>query len=700
MLKRNLCITLILTLILSLFANTFTCLQVHAYEKRVSRVKLNDGRKLTLEVGDIKKLDYEIYPKEAVIRKIKFTSKNSDIVSVDSKGVVKALKLGKTYITIDVDHHKSQVEVEVCTDKNLLAKFSDKGIVKNKVKEVTISLSTKNGIDYSYYICLPNGYIVNGNTATYTIDRNGLYPFTVYYYTGKKKTFIYEEKNLENSISEYKLNYDNDNSNTSIKTGEFDINILKKNITLEYDYEKKKVLFKSQLDKNRSILMPNNSLEENNEITYFLNTMDNGKMYNYNFTVDNKTLTCKVIRQGEYYLLMLLDYYMNDTRNMFITYKAYNFCSKSKLLTNPISQLINENGNYTVEAYSKSGLREIFNIPVQSMDYTKPSLEIALTSNKIFEITSSDNYKLDYIINYDGKYIKVDDNLKPNNKFTFTTNEYKYNGDYIFTAIDTHGNRKVCKITIKNSRSVPFIRYLSTKAHNSNLPNYIFKDVGLDKETAKNTKIFQNIFPSYMRGNNSNNFKPNSTITRAQMITILCRITNLPYDITLMNKNRYIDIDTHWAKHYICMGNKKRYINGYRDKTFRPDNTLTRADFCQMMCNISTIKTNLNNIPAIYNYDFNDINKLRAKPYILKLANRGIIKGYNNKFCPNVPIKKYEVIYAINKLFNISPSKDEMTFIENTYNKFYHYTDIKNHPNYKDIIISLIGNYVEKKEFN
>lgn len=703
MLKRNCCITLIFTLVLTLFVNSFT--YIEAYEKRISYVRLNNGQPLKLEIGDVKKLDVNIYPEDAKVNKITFSSKNNEIATISSKGIIKALKVGKTTITVNIDHRVSHIRVEVIKDKCLLAKFSEKEIVKNKIKEVSIDAFRKDGKDAYCYIYLPNGYLVEGNKATYTVDRNGSYPFTVYYGNGIKKTFIYEEKKLTHNIPN--SNTTNNSNDKNDDKDNFDINILKNNINLEYDYEKKQVLFKAKLDKNRSIIYPDNKSEINNTLTYFLSRIENGKSYDYTFTVENKKLKCKLIRQGEYYLLVLINYLKNDTRNILTTYRAYNFCSKSLLNTNPTSDYICENGNYTVEAFSQTGLREIFNIPIHDIDYIKPTIEIALTSDKTFEVIAKDNYKLDYIINYDGKYIKVQDNKNTCSEFKYITAPYLYKGSYIFTAVDTHGNRTNYTNIIKDGRSAPYIYYMGIEAHNTYLANNIFKDIGTDNgylmndnNDFKDIVVFENKFPSYMRGNNSNEFKPNSTITRAEMITILCRITNLPYDITLMNKNRYTDIDNHWAKHYICMGNRKRYINGYRDKTFRPDCNLTRADFCQMLCNISTLKTNLNSIPAIYNYDFDDINQLKAKPYILKLANRGIIKGYNSKFYPNVPIKKYEVIYAINKLFNISPSKEEMNFIENTYNKYYNYTDIKNHPNYKDIIISLIGNYVEKKEFN
>jgi len=216
--------------------------------------------------------------------------------------------------------------------------------------------------------------------------------------------------------------------------------------------------------------------------------------------------------------------------------------------------------------------------------------------------------------------------------------------------------------------------------------------------TDENT-YYNNIFPAYMKGISDTKFSPNGTITRAQMVAILCRINDLPYDISLKDKAKLNDISRHWAENYIAMAVSKRYIQGYKDKTFKPDNPLSRAEFAKMISNISTLKSKITSIPAVNNYSFTDITDayVYAKADILKLANRGIMTAEGDKFNPGANITRAEVIFAINKLYGLSTSADEFAQIEKIYNKYYNFNDIKNNPYYKDIIISLIGMYREEK---
>ena len=46
----------------------------------------------------------------------------------------------------------------------------------------------------------------------------------------------------------------------------------------------------------------------------------------------------------------------------------------------------------------------------------------------------------------------------------------------------------------------------------------------------------------------------------------------------------FTDIDNHWAKEYIEEAAKDGVVNGFQDGTFRPDDPLTRAQFCKIYC--------------------------------------------------------------------------------------------------------------------
>ena len=123
---------------------------------------------------------------------------------------------------------------------------------------------------------------------------------------------------------------------------------------------------------------------------------------------------------------------------------------------------------------------------------------------------------------------------------------------------------------------------------------------------------------------------------------------------------------------------------------------VTRADsFFQMLSSISSYKSMLNSIPATTNIEYKDIRGHWAEKEIIKIASRNIVTSNSNNFDPDKPITRGEVIYGINMLYGLNPSKIELGYIETLYNKYYNFKDIDNHKYYNDIIISLVGMYRE-----
>ncbi len=660
----------------------------------VRSIKLNNGNNLYLEVGDIKTLEVTFNPENATNTGITFSTSDKTIVSIDKTGTIKALKTGRVTLTAEMDGKKSSIYATVYVNNDLKAGFTETEPVKEKIKNITINVSSKDTNVTNFYIYLPSGYMVEGATASFAADRNGVYPFTVYDNSGTKKTFYYEVKGIKEV-------YKSDNQIEDLNQSDFDINILYNNLSLQYDYEKKQCLFNAPLDKIRTVKLPNNSTVDTMEINYYIPNISNSQINNYSFDVEGNELKLKVIRQGEFYLLVIWQESERDARNILVSYRAYNFTTSQEIMTNPDMDFITQNGAYEILAYSESGLKELFKFNIKDIDFMRPYADISITYEDKFELKVKDNRKLDYIITYDGKYIKIPDNYVSNTEYIYKhPDTFIYNGEYIFVCVDTSGNRTIVSADISSRRNVLYTRRLGTGVHNTPHIKSLFSNIGdqyyhsVDENT-----YYKNIFPAYMKGLTDTKFSPNSTITRAQMVTILCRINDLPYDISLQAKAKLTDIDGHWAANYIAMASSKRYIQGNKDKTFKPNDVLTRADFAKMINNISTLKTKIANIPAVYNYTFTDISSQYsyAKADILKLANRGVISASGDKFNPGAAITRAEVIYAINRLYGLSPSEIEFAQIEKLYNKYYNFTDIKNSPYYKDIIISIIGMYREDR---
>lgn len=76
-------------------------------------------------------------------------------------------------------------------------------------------------------------------------------------------------------------------------------------------------------------------------------------------------------------------------------------------------------------------------------------------------------------------------------------------------------------------------------------------------------------------GYSDGTFKPNSGITRAEFVTLVEKYANLASG----GEARFSDVNKgHWAYEYIAAVEQAGYIGGYGDGTFRPDGALTRAE--------------------------------------------------------------------------------------------------------------------------
>ncbi len=96
----------------------------------------------------------------------------------------------------------------------------------------------------------------------------------------------------------------------------------------------------------------------------------------------------------------------------------------------------------------------------------------------------------------------------------------------------------------------------------------------------------------------------------------------------------------------------KNIISGYPDGTFRPSNTITRAEFTKILVVAFDMK-NLLNVES-----FSDINDHWAKEYIDTVYNNGIIKGYEgNVFKPDNTITYAETATILAKTLSLNISE-------------------------------------------
>ncbi len=108
------------------------------------------------------------------------------------------------------------------------------------------------------------------------------------------------------------------------------------------------------------------------------------------------------------------------------------------------------------------------------------------------------------------------------------------------------------------------------------------------------------------------------------------------------SKTSFSDIDGHWAKSWIEKSIKMGFVSGYEDGTFKPDRTITRAEFSKLINNA----LNTNKKASI---NFTDVgSKDWFYEEIQKSVASGFFSGYeNNTFRPSNPIKREEAAKVV-----------------------------------------------------
>lgn len=132
-------------------------------------------------------------------------------------------------------------------------------------------------------------------------------------------------------------------------------------------------------------------------------------------------------------------------------------------------------------------------------------------------------------------------------------------------------------------------------------------------------------------------FKPNNTVTRAQLATMLVRAKGLSPG---QGASPFSDVNqAHWAHGFILAARDAGFVSGYSDGTFKPDAPVTRAEIASMLTRAFAMEQTRELIP------FPDVPQDHwAKGSIEILVRAGITTGYeDNTFRPGNQATRAEV---------------------------------------------------------
>ncbi len=176
-------------------------------------------------------------------------------------------------------------------------------------------------------------------------------------------------------------------------------------------------------------------------------------------------------------------------------------------------------------------------------------------------------------------------------------------------------------------------------------------------------------------------FMPDGNITRAEMAAILARLTD-GFDESESYTTSFADVDVAlWYSKYIGFEESQNIITGYQEGMFKPEKSITRAEFASMITRFVKLDAASADMP------FTDTDGHWAQEQLAACYEAGYIKGYeDNTFLPDNYIIRAEAVAIINRVLDRND-------IKNTENPF---TDIMaSHWAYIDVLEASVTHNVQ-----
>ena len=160
---------------------------------------------------------------------------------------------------------------------------------------------------------------------------------------------------------------------------------------------------------------------------------------------------------------------------------------------------------------------------------------------------------------------------------------------------------------------------------------------------------------AYIVGYEDGTIRPNGHITRAEAATVFFRLlTDKARDANLTDRSPYPDVSAGaWYNKAIATISRMGILSGYEDGSFRPNATVTRAEFAAMAARFDTEAKPVDT-------PFTDLTGCWAADEIAEAYGKGWVNGYgDNTFRPNGPITRAEAVTLINRVLRRLPETDK-----------------------------------------
>lgn len=206
-----------------------------------------------------------------------------------------------------------------------------------------------------------------------------------------------------------------------------------------------------------------------------------------------------------------------------------------------------------------------------------------------------------------------------------------------------------------------------------------------ERETADEEPMLNiNDHYQYMVGYKDATFRPNNNMTREEVAVMFSRLmVRRPIKGHIYNHNFKDIANTRWSATAISYMNELGLIKGYPDGTFKPEKSITRAEFAAMATRFANLfgggLQGFVDVP--YTHWANDV--------IAKAASAGWVSGYpDGTFKPENKITRAEVVSITNRMLTRRADKD---FITKHRSAILWFTDTPTHWAFYDIVEACNG---------
>lgn len=141
--------------------------------------------------------------------------------------------------------------------------------------------------------------------------------------------------------------------------------------------------------------------------------------------------------------------------------------------------------------------------------------------------------------------------------------------------------------------------------------------------------------------------------TGAQVVALDSRnggVKGCQIDFNQLQPYGFTDIEGHWAAKYIAALNRRGTLSGYLDGTFRPDQSINRAELASLLVRLVGWPAKLS---SEINYQDKEAIPAWAQSAVVAVQERGLMVGYSdNTFRPAEPVTRSQLAVVVSRLLN------------------------------------------------